>query len=99
MANKLYLRSLEFKLFEHLGNLIVTIFNQDRLFASWVNSDVRLVVSKKDLGISANSYIEFEREILILSFSNGVLIESKKEVERYISKWATILKRHKDEFN
>lgn len=62
------------------------IFKVEKLYASWVNENIRLVLSKKELDFNQCNEIQIEREILLLSFKNGILLTSSKEIERYISK-------------
>lgn len=84
--NKLFISSLKFRFCKNKNNLIPMIFKVEKLYASWVNENIRLVLSKKELDFNQCNEIQIEREILLLSFKNGILLTSSKEIERYISK-------------
>ena len=81
--DKLYLSSIKCKLCKNKENLINNIFNTNELFASWVNKDIKLLVSKKELGNNKQGRMMIEREVLILEFENGSLKKSRLETEQY----------------
>lgn len=83
--NRLYLKSIKLKLCKKSENLIYDIFKTDRLYAFWLNKDIKLFVSKRELDTIRKGKILTERKILILSFKNGFLKNIKKEVEQYYS--------------
>jgi hypothetical protein len=60
-------------------------FIQKKLFASWVNSKIKLIISKKELGRDEQKKMIIEREILIMDFQNGILVNLTKEIEQYSS--------------
>ena len=81
--DKLYLVSIKFKLCQNENNLISEIFDTKKLFASYFNDDIKLLVSKKELEQIKNSKVKMQRDILILKFSNGILIDTIDEIEEY----------------
>jgi hypothetical protein len=84
--DKLYLISVKFK--QHINytiNVIDDIFHTKKLFASWVNSEIKLITSKKELGTDTQKKMIIEREILIMDFQNGILVNLAKEIEQYSS--------------
>ena len=81
--NKLYLVSIKFKLCQNENNLISEIFDTKKLFASWHNNDVKLLISKKEMEHIKNGKVKIQRDILILKFSNGILIDTINEIEEY----------------
>jgi len=80
--NKIYLTSIKCRLCKNQENLINEVFDTDIIFASWVTEDVKLVVSKKKSNVSEYK-ITMEREVLILTFENGILKHFATEVEQY----------------
>lgn len=82
---KLYLLSIKCKLCKNQENLISDIFDTNELFAFWVNKDIKLLISKKELGNNNQGRMMIEREVLILSFENGLLNKLKRETEQYRS--------------
>lgn len=104
--NKIYLTFIYlfdgFKNFHNakLKNYIFDIFGTDKIFADWLNKDIKLLISKKDILEPDNTMTEEEkyaiatkgrafvqREVKVLSFSNGELInESDCFIEKYIEK-------------
>ena len=83
--DKLYLSSIKCKLCKNKENIIKNIFGTDELFASWVNKDIELLVSKKELGNNKQGRMMIEREVLVLNFENGLLKKSKRKTEQYRS--------------
>lgn len=83
--DKLYLSSIKCKMCKNKENLISDIFDTNELFASWVDKDIRLLVSKKELGMNEQKRMMIEIEFLILNFKNGLLKNLKKETEQYRS--------------
>jgi len=83
--DKIYLSSIKCKLCKNKENLISNIFDTNELFASWVDKDIRLLVSKKELGNNNQGRMMIEREVLILEFENGSLKKSRLEIEQYRS--------------
>ena len=81
--DELYLVSIKFKLCQNKNNLISEIFNIKKLFASWLNDDVKLLISKKEIEHINNGKVKVQRDILILKFSNGILIDTINEIEEY----------------
>jgi len=84
--DKLYLISVKFM--QHINytiNVIDEIFHTKKLFVSWRNSKIKLIISKKELGRDAQKKMLIEREILIMDFQNGMLVNSTKDTEQYIS--------------
>jgi hypothetical protein len=84
--DKLYLISVKFK--QHINyttNVIDNIFHTKKLLASCVNNEIKLIISKKELGADAQKKMTIEREILIMDFQNGILVNSTKEIEQYSS--------------
>lgn len=84
--NNLYISSLKCRLCKNKDNLIPAIFKVDKLQALWVNEDMRLVLSKNELGLNNKGKMIIERELLVLAFKKGILISSSKEIEKYTSK-------------
>lgn len=76
--NKLYLIEIYFKLCEDQSNHIQNIFDTDKLFASWVNREIKLLVSKKDIDDK-----KAKREVIILDIQNGVIKNHTNDVEKY----------------
>jgi len=84
--DKLYLISVKFKQHtDYTTNVIDKIFHTKKLLASWINSEIKLIASKKELGRDAQKKMIIEREILIMDFQNGILVNSTKEIEQYSS--------------
>jgi hydroxymethylpyrimidine pyrophosphatase-like HAD family hydrolase len=84
--DKLYLISAKFR--QHINytiNVIDEIFHTKKLFASWWNDKIKLIISKKELGRDEQKKMIIEREILIMDFKNGILVNSTKEIEQYSS--------------
>jgi len=84
--DKLYLISVKFK--QHINytiNVIDEIFYTKKLLASWVNSEIKMITSKKELGTDVQKKMRIEREILIIDFQDGILVNSTKEIEQYSS--------------
>lgn len=76
--NKLYLIDVRFKLCEDKSNHIQNIFDTDKLFASWVNRELKLLVSKEDIDDK-----RAKREVLILDVQQGILKSNKFTIEEY----------------
>lgn len=76
--NKLYLIDIRFKLCEDKSNHIQNIFDTDKLFASWVNRELKLLVSKEDIDSK-----KAKREVIVLNVQNGVLKNYKNTLEEY----------------
>lgn len=76
--NKLYLTEVYFDLCPDKSNLIQKIFKEEKVFAKWLNKSIKLLVSKKDIDENYR-----EREVLILDFNNGMLVDTKKDNEKY----------------
>lgn len=83
--DKLYLSSIKCRLCENQENLISDIFDTNELFASWVNKEIKLLVSKKELGLNKQQKMMIEREVIVLNFENGILKHFQKETEQYPS--------------
>jgi hydroxymethylpyrimidine pyrophosphatase-like HAD family hydrolase len=84
--DKLYLISVKFKQHtDYTVNVIYEIFHTKKLFASWVNSEIKLITSKKELGRDEEKKMIIEREILIMDFQDGILVNLTKEIEQYSS--------------
>jgi hypothetical protein len=83
--NKLYLISIKFRQCKNKTNAIDKIFHTKKLLASWVNSKIKLITSKKELGRNEQKKMIIEREILIMDFQNGVLVNLAKKIEQYSS--------------
>ena len=84
--DKLYLISVKFK--QHINytvNVIDEIFHTKKLFASWVNSKIKLIISKKELGRDEQKKMIIEREILIMDLQDGILVNLTKKIEQYSS--------------
>lgn len=76
--DKLYLIEIYFKLCEDKSNHIENIFDTDKLFASWVNREIKLLVSKEDVDSD-----KAKREVLILDVENGMIKDCKNILELY----------------
>jgi hydroxymethylpyrimidine pyrophosphatase-like HAD family hydrolase len=84
--DKLYLISVKFKQnMNYTTNVIDEIFHTKKLLASWVNNEIKMITSKKELGTDAQKKMIIEREILIMDFKNGILVNLAKEIEQYSS--------------
>jgi len=94
--NKLFITSLKCRLCKNKSNLIPVIFNVNKLYAKWVSTSIKLVLSKKELALDEREEIQIERELLVLTFENGILISTHEDVERYTSK---IIKSYLGESN
>ncbi len=81
--DKLYLVSIKFKLCQNKNNLISEIFDTKKLFASWLTDDIKLLISKKEIEHMNNDKVKMQRDILILKFSNGILIDIINTTEEY----------------
>jgi hypothetical protein len=81
--NKLFLISIKLKLCENQDNLINNIFNTNKLFASYLNDSIKLLVSKKEMKVMHNLKIKMQRDVIILKFNDGKLINSYNKVEEY----------------
>jgi len=81
--NKIYLISVKLKLCEKKGNIIFDIFNTNKLFASWLNDKIKLLISKKKIETMKNGKIKMQRDILILKFSEGIVTNARKKTEDY----------------
>lgn len=76
--NKLYLVDIHFKLCDDKSNHIQNIFDTDKLFASWVNHELKLLVSKEDIDNK-----KAKREVLVLDVQGGIVKNYKNVVEEY----------------
>lgn len=76
--NKLYLIDVRFKLCEDKSNHIQNIFDTDKLFASWVNRELKLLVSKEDIDDK-----RAKREVINLDVQFGVMKNYETIVEEY----------------
>jgi hypothetical protein len=83
--NKLYLIDIKLKLCKNQDNLINEIFKTSKLFANWLNDDIKLLISKKEIEPSKSSKVKMQRDIFVLNFNNGLLIDSNKITEQYQS--------------
>ena len=76
--DKLYLVDICFKLCDNKSNHIQNIFDTDKLFASWVNREIKLLVSKEDIDSK-----KAKREVLVLDVQGGIVKNYKNVVEEY----------------
>jgi hypothetical protein len=83
--DKLYLTSVKFRQCKNKINAIDEIFHTKKLFASWIDDKIKLLISKKELGKDEQKKMIIEREILIIDFQNGILADLTKEIEQYVS--------------
>ena len=86
---------------DKIENCIFDIFGNKKLFADWLTDDITILISKKDIleadatmteeekdAISKRGQAFVQREVKVLSFSNGELInESDCFTEKYIDRW------------
>ena len=66
-------------------NIIQDIFQTDKLFASWLNKDIKLLISKKKIERTEDSKDNVQRDVLVLSFKNGMIVDTKQITEQYFS--------------
>ena len=71
------------KLKAKIFNPMKLIFEKNRLKAKWFSGDVKLLISSKLIKTEKNKRRLYQREIFILSFKNGKLIEYKTDIEKY----------------
>ena len=76
--NKLYLIDVRFKLCDDKSNHIQNIFDTDKLFSSWVNYEIKLLVSKEDIDDKSA-----KREVIVLNVQQGMLKGNKSTIEEY----------------
>ena len=67
------------------NNIIQDIFQTDKLFASWLNKDIKLLISKKKIERTEDSKDNVQRDVLVLSFKNGMIVDTKQITEQYFS--------------
>lgn len=77
--DKLYLVDIRFKLCDNKSNHIQNIFNTDKFFAFWVNRELKLLVSNKDI-----NEVDAERKIILLNIENGIIKSIANQKEQYL---------------
>ncbi|MGE3301368.1 MAG: hypothetical protein AB7I39_13165 [Arcobacter sp.] len=78
--DKLHLVDVRFKLCEDKSNNIQNIFDTDKLFASWLNKELKVLIHEIPEYNNPNKKREKKRKVLMLKFKDGVII-SKNEIE------------------
>ncbi|MEA3353105.1 MAG: hypothetical protein U9Q33_04730 [Campylobacterota bacterium] len=76
--DKLYLTDIYFKLCEDKSNHMKKIFNTDKMFAIWVNREIKLLVSKEDINDN-----KAKRKVIIFNIQNGLVVNQTNSMEEY----------------
>lgn len=76
--DKIYLIDIQFKLCENKLNHIENIFDTNKLLASWVNRELKLLVLKEDIDNQ-----KVKREVIFLDVQKGVIKNCKNITEEY----------------